>query len=187
MNIKDLFNKNKIELRNGQKEPYSFFKFWVIKTGRGWGKQFTGINWILSNIKKSSNKNFLIFVPTNSDRRILLESKTLKKLKSYYGFTFNSNLLLYGITLPNNNKLFIDYNIDNLRGKSLNKVWIKDFDRIVNQVYLLNELNLCVGNNENRQYLLTINHILNKERENTTNKIINGLKEKYSTFYLEST
>jgi hypothetical protein len=128
-------NNNPIALRNEQKPPL-FKKYWIIESGRGWGKQFTGLHWILDAMGEEVNSNFLIYTPNlANDEKLLIKDDIhgiVKKLhrneltKRYMGDTCY-------YALSNSLRIANKLNIIKKDNYRYNKIWIKDFDKIPNK------------------------------------------------------
>jgi phage terminase large subunit-like protein len=124
------FSRYRVEARETQLPPEGNWFIWLILSGRGWGKTFTGSGWLVEKALNNPGTEWAIVAPTYTDvRRTCVEgpSGILKALMpGQLKFYNRSN---GEITLANGSKLHMISadEPDRARGLNLSGAWLDEF------------------------------------------------------------
>ena len=116
--------------RPHQLPPEGDWRIWLVISGRGWGKTFTGAGWLVEQALQQPNTEWAVVAPTFTDvRRTCVEgpSGIIKSLlPGQLSFYNRSNGM---ITLSNGSKIhMISAEIpDRARGLNLSGAWLDEF------------------------------------------------------------
>lgn len=156
-------------LRESQQIPQTSWSIWLLNTGRGFGKTFTGSSTILQMALSGKYKNIGIISKTIDDVKNVMvegESGIIKVAQKYTKFIknspnkmqkFNDNFIninpipLYKKStnklIWNNGSVVTFYSADNLeklRGPQFDLVWIDEIAKFSNSQELFDQVLLCL-------------------------------------------
>jgi phage terminase large subunit-like protein len=172
-------------LRDSQKIPIGKWNIWLLMTGRGFGKTFTGSNCILQYVLSGKYKKICLISKTIEDvKKVMIEGESgiLKVSQKYIDIIknqSNSNIDLpksrnlsylsyinpYPLYKKSENKLvwengaeadfYSSENIEKLRGPQFDLVWIDEAAKFDNAQEILNQLLLCLRIGSNPKMIIT--------------------------------
>ena len=144
-------------LRDNQKPPNEYWRFWSLIAGRGFGKTLAGSHCILNFIMENKKFSLGLMGATFKDvKNIMLDGPSgLLTLFHNYGIKYHiqwhfNKILINDITIY----LFSAERYDNLRGFSLDCIWIDEIAKFSKPQETLNQLLLCCRKNE-PQFIIT--------------------------------
>ena len=136
-------SRYRVLAREQQLPPEGDWRIWLLETGRGFGKTFSGAGWIVENALSNPDTDWAVIAPTYTDvRRICVEgpSGILKMVRKEELDNYNRSTGL--ITLINNSKIYMltGEKPDRTRGFNLSGAWCDEFSSWQYQEEMWNEV-----------------------------------------------